>query len=263
MVDSVEINGRKIKYLKFGNGSRVFVIIPGLSLKSVVDGAAAISYSYGIFSDEYTVYLFDRADDPPAGYTLRQMAADTVRAMKKIGTSKACFFGASQGGMILQIIAALYPDMTERIVLGSTAAKENGTFNEVLGKWAEYAVRKDKENLVKSTLESVYSPETLIKYGKALYDYYKDLSDAELERYLVLASACSNLDLTRYLKKIKCPVLVLGSYGDRVLTAASSIEIMDTLKCEGYIYPNEYGHAVYDEADDYKSRIKEFFERMK
>jgi pimeloyl-ACP methyl ester carboxylesterase len=77
-----------------------------------------------------------------------------------------------------------------------------------------------------------------------------------------LAKACLEYDAFAGLEKLKCPTLVLGAELDQVLGVIASREIAEVLKQNGvptelYVYEN-YGHAAYDEAPDYRARILEF-----
>jgi hypothetical protein len=56
--------------------------------------------------------------------------------------------------------------------------------------------------------------------------------------------------------------LALGSEGDRVTTPEGSRQIAEKLGCAIYLYDSSYGHAVYDEAPDYKERILAFFQAL-
>lgn len=47
-------------YIVFGEGEKKFVIIPGLSVHSIMSFADAVEEAYKDFSEDYTVYLFDR-----------------------------------------------------------------------------------------------------------------------------------------------------------------------------------------------------------
>ena len=87
-------------YVKFGRGRKSFVILPGLSIHSVTRYADSIAESYKDFTDDYTVYLFDRAKDIREGYSVRDMAADTAAAMSELHIENADVFGASQGGPV-------------------------------------------------------------------------------------------------------------------------------------------------------------------
>jgi pimeloyl-ACP methyl ester carboxylesterase len=50
--------------------------------------------------------------EPPAAYTLDDMAADAVGVMDALGIERAHIVGASMGGMIAQLVAADYPQRT-------------------------------------------------------------------------------------------------------------------------------------------------------
>ena len=45
-----------------------------------------------------------------------------------------------------------------------------------------------------------------------------------------------------------------------ITTGSASVEIADKLDCEIHMY-SEYGHAVYDEANDFNSIIYEFLSK--
>ena len=62
------------------------------------------------------------------------------------------------------------------------------------------------------------------------------------------------------LYKIECPILVIGSEKDKIMSRVRQTELAEDLGAELYLYPS-FGHAVYDEAPDYKQRLIEFFER--
>ena len=61
-------------YFRFGEGAKTLVILPGLSVQSVMGSADAVAAAYECFAAEYTVYLFDRRSDLPAKYPLADMA---------------------------------------------------------------------------------------------------------------------------------------------------------------------------------------------
>ena len=60
--------------------------------------------------------------------------------------------------------------------------------------------------------------------------------------------------------KIKCPTLAVGSRLDRVLSGDGTEDIASRLGCRMLLYPG-YGHAVYDEAPDYKQILLSFLEQ--
>ena len=97
------------------------------------------------------------------------------------------------------------------------------------------------------------------KYGEFIRLAHRDISAEDFRRFVILGKSCDTLNTYDSLDKIKCPTLVIGAKNDRVLTAQASVEIAGKLGCECYLYGEEYGHCVFDEAPDYKSRIMKFF----
>ena len=257
---TASFEGNEIDYLTFGRGEKNLVILPGLSVHSVMGLADAVESSYSCFAEDYTVCLFDRTKHLGEGYTVIDAAEDTASAMKSIGITEADVFGVSQGGMIAIALASSHPEMIRKLILGSTAAKPNSTSEKMLSLWLEKAQERDEEGLLSSFVDTVYSKNTLSLYRESLISSNRGITEEEWERFVILTSACS-CDLTSDLGKIRCPVLVIGSEGDRVLTPDASREIASALNCELYMYPSVYGHAVYDEAPDYRKRCLEFLRK--
>ena len=75
LVKSVDLNGKTMEYINFGNQEgNVLVILPGLSLKSVMGSAEAIVGAYSLLSADHEIYLFDHIKQEPEGYTIEDMA---------------------------------------------------------------------------------------------------------------------------------------------------------------------------------------------
>ncbi len=257
-VNTAVFGGKEMDYVKFGSGEKTFVIIPGLSVHSVMGLADSIAAAYKDFSEDYTVYLFDRTKQLTDGYTVREMADDTAEAMQSLNISNAYVFGASQGGMITLYLAANYPELVKKAVVGSSLAAGNDTFNSLVNEWITLAEEKNETGLIESFVDNVYSKNTLDAYRDTLISSNLGITDEEYERFIILAKACVGFDCTADLAKITCPVLVLGSEGDKVTTPDGSRQLAEMLNCDIYMYDDTYGHGVYDEAQDYKQRIADF-----
>lgn len=257
-ISTVKCNSFEMDYIKFGSGEKTFVIIPGLSLRSILFSAGTIASAYSSFTDKYTVYVFDRKKEISEGYSIRNMATDTAEALKQLNIKNACILGTSQGGMISQYIAILYPDLVDKLVLGSTLSRQNETSRNVISTWVQYAQKGNVIKLNRSIFNYVYSEEYLEKYSRAFELIETDGNQKELDRFVILAKACLTFDAYNELESIKCPVLVIGDYNDKVVTGEASLEIAEKLNCQIYMY-QDYSHAVYDEAPDYKEKILDFF----
>ncbi len=257
MIKTVQTDNLQMDYLVFGKGKKNYVILPGLSVHSVMPLAKQIEQSYASFTDIYTIYVFDRAKNIKEGYSVKDMACDTAKAMNFIGLDKADIFGASQGGMIAMQLAIDYPQLVNKMILASTLCEQNKTFANVINKWISLASSKDEFGLLNSFAQSIYSSRTLDLYKDTIVSSNLGILPSEYEKFLILAKACLTFDCKKQLNKIVCPVLVLGSNEDKVVTSQGSKQIAKMLNCQMYLY-SDYGHAVYDEAPDFKSRCLNF-----
>ena len=258
MEELLSFGGVELEYFSFGSGERTFVILPGLGTRSILFSRMMISAAYKRFGDDFTVYVFDRRKNLPPVYTVREMARDTANAIRELGLKNGDIFGASLGGMTAQYIAIDSPELVRSLVLGSTASRVNKRLLEVSEKWADAADSGDLNALTESFLKLLYCDATIEKYGDLLARMNDGLTEEELRRFSVQARAISDFDAYSELEKIKCPALVIGVEGDKVVTADASREIADKLGCEIFLYPDAYGHCVFDEAPDYKDRILNF-----
>ncbi len=255
----VFFEGGEMDYFVFGNGRKPFVILPGLSIHSVLNFAEAVEKTYCAASDEYRVYLLDYSAHAGDGCSICSLAEDTAAAFRALGLEKAYVLGVSMGGMTALLLAAFHPETVGKLILASTLSKSNETFRSVCTVWLKNAEKHDGEALIGSFLDYVYSEKTLSKYRKTLIESNKEITDGEYRRTINLVRACRDYDSYEFLPLIKCPVLVIGSMGDRVVTAEASREIASFLSCALYLYDSSYGHAVYDEAPDYLKRCLDFF----
>ncbi|MBQ3320325.1 MAG: alpha/beta hydrolase [Spirochaetia bacterium] len=247
-----------MNYLKFGNGAKTLVLIPGLSVQSVLLMGDAVARDYKFFTDDYTVYLIDRREDVPPVYTVADMARDTAEKMKELGLKDVCLLGASQGGMISMLIAAWYPELVHKLVLASSAARISDLGNSVIRGWISLAEKKDGPALYLDFLKKVYPSYMFDTYKDAFIAAGNSVTSEELEHFIIIAKGAENFDARSELSKIKCPVLVTGSEDDAVLGPEPSREIARTLGCQIHMY-KDYGHDCYDTAPDYKEIIFKFF----
>ena len=260
-VDTVKTDEFTMDYCRFGNGKKVFVAIPGLSVQSIMPSAEAIAEAYKVMADEYTLYFFDRRKDHPDTYSIDDMAKDTAAAVRALGIEQADFFGASQGGMIALKIAINDPELVHKLILGSSSACVAKEQYQKIGEWVGLAKAGDAKGLYLSFGEAVYPAEVYENSKEMLESAAATVTKEELESFAVIAEAADGFDVSDQLGTITQPVLVIGSEDDRVLGGDASRKIAEGLKnsshCELYMYDG-YGHAVYDLAPDYKERMLKF-----
>ena len=248
-------------YLRFGSGDRVFVILPGLSIKSVLESSSLIARQYERIAKDHTVYLFDRRKTLPSSYTVADMAADTARAMDALGLRDVFLFGASQGGMIAQVISIKRPELVNKLILGSSSScVTDGQFS-VIERWISLSKTGDRVDLYLDFGEKIYPPDVFEKYRDELIRIANTVTDDDLRRFEILAEGTRGFDITGELYSVRCPVFVIGARDDSVLGPDAADRIAEALPESAdsrlHIYDG-YGHAAFDTAPDYCDRIFEF-----
>ncbi len=254
------MNGRvagehyEMEYYRFGSGDRTLVIIPGVSMQSVVALGPALESAFAQFASEYTVYLFDRKLDMQEGYSVRDMADDTADAMRRLGVKDAYIYAVSQGAMIAMNIAVYHKELVHMLYISSTQAKPDEKSRAVFEEWIRLCDAGDILALYDKINEKVYSPEYLEHFAAAFEAQKMGGRPEEIPRFRILAAACLGNNIYDKLSEIACPVYVTGSYEDRIVGPEGPASIAEKLDCLLYLYEG-YSHAVYDEAPDYFGRM--------
>lgn len=251
--------GLTMRHISFGSGKKTMVIVPGLSIGYVTDFAQALEDLFSAFTADYTVHLFDVRDDVPEDYTIRDMGEDLVTAIKALGLNHIYLYGCSMGGMESIYVAGTYPELVEKLAVASSACKSNDTSNAVIGSWIRLAEAGAYHELTDNMGRLINSRHIYEASREAFSAMADALTPEAVTRFINTARAIPNMDLTKEAVRIKCPVLVLGSKGDQVLTAEASCQIAEITGGELYLYGEEYPHAVYDEAPDLRDRVKAFW----
>ena len=263
MIKTAYVDDIVMDYLTFGEGEKDFVILPGLALKSVLNAAGAIEAAYKPFAEAgYRVFLFDRRKHT-SPCSVFDLADETAAVMKALGIRKACLFGASQGGMMAQVIAARYPELVSAMALGSTLSRAVPSQQASTGNWIRLAEEKDTKGLAESSMDMLYSEKIVSALRGQILPSLSDPTEEELSQFIIMAKAAADFDVSRELAFVRCPVFVLGSFGDKLIPVTSLVETAQLLSGELFIYDKTYGHAVYDEAPDYRARLLEFFGRAR
>ncbi|MBQ0058908.1 MAG: alpha/beta hydrolase, partial [Lachnospiraceae bacterium] len=246
----------ELEYFTFGHGSRNMAIIPGVSMTSIMLSAGAIAGGFEIFTDRYTVYVFDQQKNIDENYSVAVAADNIATAMKQIGIKDVDVFGASHGGMVAQYLAIHYPELIHALYLGGTKSRNNPSSPDTINRWMELAKGNDVCALNHDIYQSLYSDEFYEKFAGLFAEMEKNGGPKEMERFYHMVRSAAEFDCYDDLDKITCPVFAIGSKVDKVLGGYATQEIADKLGCYIYMYEG-YGHAFYDEAADFRPTMLE------
>jgi pimeloyl-ACP methyl ester carboxylesterase len=257
---SVELPTGTQDYIRFGNGAKTMIMLPGVGegLKTVKGMALPFALLYRSLAKDFTVYVFSRRRVLSPGMTTRDMAEDLNGAMEAQGLSKAAIVGVSQGGMIAQWLALDHPDKVERLVLVVTLSRPNDVIKDVISRWLQMADQGDYKGIMLDTAERSYSPKRL-KQSRLEYGLLGSIGKPKsFDRFRIQAASCLTHDTYDLLDQISCQTLVIGGKEDQIVTGQASVEIAGKIpNCQLFLYEG-LGHGLYEEAPDFLKRVSEF-----
>lgn len=256
-IKSVSINNSEMEYIEFWNWEKVLIIIPWLSIKSILINPEAIESAFSDFINDYKIYLIDRLKKVPENYSIEEMDEDTYKTIKKIWIETCNIFWASQGWMIAQCIAINHPDLIEKLILWSTTPKVEKKSELIISRRIDLAKNNKIEELNKTMASDIYSEETLKQFWEIILNMNKDVSDEELQKFIILAESIKDFNIEDKLRNIKCKTLAISSKKDKIFWKEWAEIIAEKTNGKLYIY-EDYSHAVYDEAPDFRTKMLEF-----
>ncbi len=257
-IETIDTGAFTMDCCRFGQGEPL-VILPGISVQRVMASAGAVASAYRRLAERFTIYVFERVNDMPAVYSVRDMARDAAAALKALNLGPVNLFGASQGGMIAMVVAVECPALVKKLAVGSTSARiSDARYARVFEPWARLAKAGDASALYPAFGEAVYPKKWFDKLRPLLADAANAVTEEDLRRFATQTEAMRGFDILDDLGRIACPTLVIGSGDDAVFGGAASGEIAARVRNAGLFMYEGYGHAAYDLAPDYKARLMEF-----
>lgn len=258
--DALSIRDTTMDYIRFGRGERTLVILPGLGdgLRTVKGTALPMSLMYRRLASEFTVYAFSRINDLPEDCSTLDMARDQAEAMRALGIQKASVLGVSMGGMIAQRLAIEEPALVDKLVLVVTAAEPHRVIEESVDEWISLARQGDHAALMDSNLKRMYT-ERYYRRNKWVIPLSAFLTKPKsYDRFFAQAKACLTHNSIRDLHRIECPALIVGGEKDCALDPEQSRKISALIPHATLLMYPDYGHALYEEAKDFESVVRDF-----
>ena len=258
------INEYKIKVddtycyvVKFGTGRKNLVILPGLSLCGLQGQASSIEQSYSLFEEEYTCFLIDYRNSINNEISFNILANDVLTVFKELNIVDPYLYGVSLGGMVSEYLCINYPKLVKKLVLCSSMCRCTNKMKATCENWLKYCSNNDVVGLNRNFINICYSEKYINTIKEFIPELVKKGNEDNIQKFKSIVKEIISINLKDQIKLINCPTYVIGDRKDNVIGVEGSLEIIDILKCNNYIY-EEYSHAVYDEAPDIKQRIYDF-----
>jgi pimeloyl-ACP methyl ester carboxylesterase len=221
-----KVNGITIDYKVEGQGEPLIMISGAGSDQSNWRSQTASFKKY------YRTITFDnrgsgKSEKPAGPYTIKTMADDTIGLMDHLGIEKAHVLGVSMGGMIAQELAINHPERVDKLVLGCTFARRDGTsgFSLEINKALEAYERSSRDKASQRRLASVFIDLVINKWSyrvlilplmKIAIRFGATIGSAEQSEALLAHDAADRLGM------IKASTLVMTGTEDRLVKPVSS-----------------------------------------
>lgn len=193
---------------------------------------------------------FNRRVETP--YSLEDMAADTVGLMDGLGIRQAHLVGASMGGMIAQLVAALHPERALSLtsIMSTSGARHlpRARF-KVLLRMGKAPKNTDPDTVARHmarTMRMIGSP----VYGRSLADWTSEIRRNVVRSYyppgvrrqmLAVLTAPSRADL---LGAISCPTLIIHGKADPLLPVKHGRHTAKSMPAARYEEIEGMGHDL-------------------
>lgn len=209
-------------YVRFGSGERPLVIFTGLSDAFQPETTSSFfslllqRYYYRNFADDFSVYVIGRRRGLPENVTTREMAAEYADLLEQENLAPTNVLGVSLGGQIVQHLAADYPELVRRLVVGVAGSRVGEEGHRTLQRWADWAERGWWFDVYLDTVPVTYTgyrkwlyPPLIRTVGRPLLKEPAEISDVAVScRAMAAHDAGNSLD------SIESPTLVVGGAED-------------------------------------------------
>ncbi|MGI9553453.1 MAG: alpha/beta fold hydrolase [Thermodesulfobacteriota bacterium] len=252
----VESNGIKIYYETYGDGDPL-VLISGLG-----SPLGSWETQIPIYSKKFKVIAFDnrgvgRSEITEQGFTIEDMADDTIGLIDSLGIGKASFLGKSMGGMITQRIGIKYPDRVNKLVIGCSSASRDEVGNVLLSGGREVATKAGMKAVWMTGLFYGYTREYIEKNIDLIKSSLEDISEDEevLKGYLGQSMACEGHHSLDEVGLITSETLVM--YGDRdlIMSPKKSVEMAEIIPNSRLESFSDVGHGFWREKQEEVDKI--------
>jgi 3-oxoadipate enol-lactonase len=234
-MDFIELDGVALRCELSGKGDRTLVLVHemGGSLESWDDVAPRLAKSRRVL--RYDTRGAGMSQKIRGVLTLDTMAGDIAALLDALGIAgKVALAGIAVGGAIALHFAARYPERTSAVVVGSpatgmapdrrTAALERVAKTEAAG--MAFAVEDSMRNGYAEELR-----DDIKRFERFRARWLGNDPASYATIYRMLAAA----DMQDELRRLSCPVLVIGGGLDRVRPPPLALEVANTIPGARYI----------------------------
>ena len=196
-------------------------------------------------ADDYRLVFYDKrghglSEATPAPYALTDHVGDLTALLDHLGIKSATIVGLSVGGMIAQGLAALRPDLVERLVLSDTAHKIGS--DELWNARIDAVTNGGIASISDQILERWFMPAYRDPGNADFVGYSAMLERTTVDGYAGTCAALRDADLTESTRALKVPVLCIVGDQDRSTPPDLVRSTADLIQGARFEIVNDAGH---------------------
>ena len=170
------------------------------------------------------------------------MAIDLKKTMDLLNINRAHIMGVSQGGLIAQHLAVLYPEVIDKLALVVTVPYCNDNTKQLLNNWIRYVEEDNYKQLMDENIKMMYTDKYYQK-NKWMIPLVAIFSKPKSpQRFITMAKACIEHNCDSSL--IKVPTFIIAGQKDNTVGVEGSIELANSVLGSQLKIYEEYGHPA-------------------
>ncbi|WP_270179259.1 alpha/beta fold hydrolase [Alkalihalobacillus sp. CinArs1] len=243
---------------------------------------ASGDYFADTFTDHHTVYLVNLkgagkscAADEPHEYFMLDTVFDLESIRKELGYESWSFAGHSTGGMLGCVYGIYSTEGLSKLILAGAAAREYASSSRNCIYHREHPEYDDMQRYIEQLKNPALSPDerqtiSMNRTKLSLYnpDQYEELFSKGIHKGLsavrmnFFAREIMHFDVTRQLKKITAPAMILCGKHDVQCPLPFSQEMADSIQNSEFVVFHESNHYPFlEERKKFQKVIQDFLKR--
>lgn len=250
-----EVGGLSLNVEKNGSGEPTLVFLHywGGTSRTWSQVIAALKNKFTTVA--YDLRGWGQSDHSPAGYTLNDMADETLSLIETLGIKSYVLVGHSQGGKISQLIASRRPEGLRGLVLVAPAPPTPVHFSEEALETQLHAY-ENRENV----LETIKFLSARMPEPAVVEQIVEDSMSSSGEATLVYPTSMILEDISAEVSKINVPTLVIAGELDHLDSVEQhKHEVVARIPNAQFVIIKGSGHLIpIDEPVQLASEISRF-----
>ncbi|MBA3073802.1 MAG: alpha/beta fold hydrolase [Anaerolineae bacterium] len=206
----IKVNNINLYYELHGpENADVIVLSNGIFMST-----ASWAYQVAELKKHFKVLVYDcrgmwKSDHPVGPYSMELHADDLAGLLQALKIEKAHIAGISYGGEISMVFALKYASMVRSLIVSSSVSQIDPLLMAIGESWIGALQNHNGDTLFKVTLPYNFSEGYIKENQVMITNSAKRYEQMDFKPVLELMAAFMKLDITKELKKITSPTLVI------------------------------------------------------